>query len=283
MRYAHILARVTDSPWLITEPALHAIADLLEARIFSAALAADPGAESDERAEPLAVSEPIPGVAVISVRGLLGKHLSMMEMLCGGADYDVICGLIDEAARDAHVSALVLTLDSPGGTAVGCAEAFARINAIRAETGKKIWAFCDTKCCSGAMYLAAACDGIYCTPTASLGCVGAMLTIEDRSAQLATQGIRRLTIKSASMKDIGNPDRAPTPEELTELQTRIDYLGGMFRRDVLAGRPHVAPEVFEKGLTYFGEQAVAVGLADAVIPSLALLVSELTAPVSPAA
>lgn len=273
MRYAHILARVTDSPWLITEQALSAITALLEARIFSAAA---PVTTEDERAEPLAITEKAAGVAVISLRGILGKHLSMLEMMCGGCDFDMVAGLIDEAAHDESVSAIVLHLDSPGGTAVGCAETYARINAIRAETGKKIYAFCDTKACSAAYYLACACDGVFCTATASLGCIGSMLTIEDRSGELAAKGIRRLTIKSASMKDIGNPDRAPTPEELTELQQRIDFLGGMFKRDVLAAREHVAPEVFAKGLTYFGEQAVAVGLADRVVPSLETLVAELT-------
>lgn len=277
MRYAHILARITDSPWLITEPALGAITDLLEARIFSAGAPRLAAEMADENSDPVAVVAKAVGVALISARGILGKHLSMMEMMCGGCDYDLLAGLIAEAANDPEVRAIVLQLDSPGGTAVGCAETFARINAIRAKTGKEIYAFCDTKACSAAYYLAAACDGIVCTITASLGCIGSMLTIEDRSGQLAAQGVRRLTIKSASMKDIGNPDRPPTPAELSEIQQRIDFLGGLFKRDVLSGRGDVSPEVFEKGLTYFGEQAVAMGLADRVVASLDDFVAELEA------
>lgn len=274
MRYAHILSRVTDSPWLITESALAAITQLLEARIHSTEhVIATPSA--DERSESITRIEPSPGVEVITARGMFGKHLSMMEMMCGGCDYDVIADLIAGAAADPAVRAIVLQLDSPGGTAVGCAESFARINAIRAQSGKKVYAFIDTRACSAAYYLAAACDGIFCTPTASLGCIGSILTIEDRSAELATKGIRRLTIKSASMKDIGNPDRAPTSAEISELQQRIDFLGAMFKRDVMAGRGRVADEVFEKGLTYFGEQAVVLGLADGVVNSLRDVVAQL--------
>lgn len=277
MRYAHILARVTDTPWLITEQSLSAITQLLEARILSGVSAVNAAAE-DEPSDPIAIVEKPPGIAVISVRGILGKHLSMMEMMCGGCDFDLIARLVDDAAHDPEVRAIVLHLDSPGGTAVGCAETFARLNAIRESSQKEIYAFCDTKACSAAYYLAAACDGIYCTTTASLGCIGSMLTIEDRSGELAAKGIRRLTIKSASMKDIGNPDRPPSPAELSELQQRIDFLGAMFKRDVQAGRENgVAAEVFEKGLTYFGEQAVAVGLADHVVPSLDAFVAELEA------
>lgn len=277
MRYAHILARVTDSPWLITEQALSAITNLLESRIAGAAMQPMLEAGSDENSDPIAVTEKQSGVAVITVHGIFGKHLSGMEMMCGGCDFDVVANLIDEAASDPDVRAIVLHIDSPGGTAVGCAEAFAQINGIREKTKKEIYAFCDTRLCSAAYYLACACDGIFCTVTATLGCIGSMLTIEDRSGELAAKGVRRLTIKSASMKDIGNPDRPPTVEELSELQKRIDFLGGMFKADVTAARESVAPEVFAKGLTYFGAQAVEVGLADKVVPSLAAFVAELEA------
>jgi ClpP class serine protease len=276
MRYAHILSRLTDSPWLITEPALSAITNLLEARLLSAAMAQTAPEKSDEREDALAVDTAAP-VPVIKLRGVLGKHLSLMEMACGGCDFDLLGNLIEEAMRDPASSSVVIHVHCPGGEATGCAETFARINTIRAETGKKLYAFCDTRVCSAGYYLAAACDGMFCTPTAQLGCIGSMLTIEDRSGELAAKGIRRLTIKSASMKDIGNPDRAPTPEELSELQKRIDYLGSMFKRDMNAARPGISAEVFEKGLTYFGEQAVAVGLADAVVPSLAALIDQISA------
>lgn len=276
MRYAHLLSRLTGTPWLITEDSLTAITDLLEARIFSGAAFAEAAAAEDGRADPVAIEDVSSPVALIRAHGIFGKHLSMMEMMCGGGcDYDVVTNLVAEAAADPGVRAIVLHFNSPGGMAVGAAEGYAEINRIRALSGKLVVAVCDTKCCSAAMYLASACDAVYCTPSAQMGSVGAMLTIEDRSAKLATDGRRRLTIKSAAMKDIGNPDRAPTPEELAVLQNRIDYLGAMFVRDVQAGRPGVAAEVFEKGLSYFGEQALAVGLVDAVVPSIASVIAQL--------
>jgi capsid assembly protease len=274
MRYAHLLSRVTGTPWLITESALSSIADLLESRIFAAPLPM-PAAEPSEApsAPPLQITKTI---AVVPVHGILGKHLSMMETMCGGCDFDAVTAMVATAAANPAVSAVVLALNSPGGTATGCAEAYARLTEIRQTTGKRLFAFTDVRACSAAYYLAAACDGVFCTPSSELGSIGAMLTIEDRSGQLATEGRRRLTLKSASMKDIGSPNRPPTAEEISELQQRVDYLGTMFRRDVQAGRLSIAPEVFEKGLTYFGEQAVALGLADAVVPSLEALIAELS-------
>lgn len=275
MRYAHLLSRVTGTPWLITESALSSIADLLEARIFAAPLPA-PMSEPSER-PPVPAVQITQAIAVVSVHGILGKHLSSLETMCGGCDFDAVTSMVAAAAADPSVSAVVLSLNSPGGTATGCAEAYARLGEIRQVTGKRLYAFTDARACSAAYYLAAACDGVFCTASSELGCIGTIMSIEDRSGALAAAGVRRLTFKSASMKDIGSPYRAPTPEETSELQQRVDFLGAMFRRDVQAGRPGIAPEVFEKGLSYFGEQAVALGLADAVVPSLEALIAELSA------
>jgi signal peptide peptidase SppA len=270
MRYAHILSRFTGTPWLITESALSSIASLLESRIHAAPSPA-PSAEPSEVPEPESLQVKST-VAVVPVHGILGKHLSMMETMCGGCDFDAVTAMVATAAADPSVSAIVLALNSPGGTATGCAEAYARLGEIRQHAGKPLYAFTDARACSAAYYLAAACDAVFCTSSSEIGSIGTILSIEDRSGQLAAAGVRRFTFKSASMKDIGSPWRAPTPEESTELQQRVDYLGGMFRRDVEAGRSEIAPEVFEKGLTYFGEQAVAVGLADAVVANLESLI-----------
>lgn len=277
MRFVHILSRLTDTPWLITEPALKAITDLLEARISSSA---DASAEINRKVDQTPVATGC--VAVVAVSGVLGKRLSSMETMCGGCDYDSVVSAVNEAARDPNVSTVILAFDTPGGTAVGAVEAYAEILRIRSETGKKVYAFTDTKAASAGYYMASACEKIFCTTSAVLGSIGAILTIEDQSGKLAGEGVRRLTIKSASMKDIGSPDRAPTSDELKELQARVDYLGATFKRDVLASRASVSNDVFEKGLTYFGDEAVAKGLADEVVPSLAALVKKMAATNNPA-
>lgn len=278
MKFAHILSRVTGSPWFITAEALSSITDLLDARLNgsrleSPALPAAPG--KDAGVAPTDAVQISHGVAVVSISGILGKRLSMMETGCGGCDYDEVVSRVATAAADSNVRSIVLMVDSRGGAATGCTEAHAALLAIRERSGKPLYAYVDTLAASAGYYLAAAADAIFCTTTAQLGCIGSMLTVTDRSAALNAAGIRRFTIKSASMKDIGNPDRAATPEEMAVLQESIDYLGGIFKRDMQAARPQIAAEVFEKGLTYFGEQARAVGLVDELLPDLATLLSQL--------
>lgn len=275
--YPHILAALRSEPWFITDAAFNSIADLVLARVAGGVLADAGGAapaSSDEEQD--APPEPVPSVAVIRCHGILGKNLGLMERACGGVDYDALVEQIAKSAATPGVENIVVSFSTPGGHAIGCAEAFDAICDIRAQFGRPILGFVGARCCSAGMYLAGACDGILATRTAELGSIGCMLTLEDRSGANDQARIKRYTIKSATMKDIGNPDRAPTPEELSTLQARVDYLGGIFRADMQSARPQISPEVYEKGLTYMGAQAVTMGLADELVPSLAAVVASLS-------
>lgn len=270
MRYAHILARVTDSPWLITETGAAAVTALLNSRLAAEAVPAPQPAEGD-RPEPAAKR---PGVALISVRGIIGKHLGMMELMCGGVDVDAIVAEVRSALQDPEVSAVLLHLDSPGGSASGIPEAFAQLLELRQQAGKDLVAFVDGRCCSAAMYLAAACGAIFCTPTAQLGSVGCVMQIAFRAMKNAAEGVEVRTYKYGKFKDLGNPNRPPTAEEEALIQARVDFLGQMFEADMRRARPELKEEVFD-ALVYFGAKAVEVGLADEVVPSLEALIEQL--------
>lgn len=270
MKFAHILSRVTSEPWFITSDALSSIISLLEARLASGVLmegGAAPAAEEDDATEAV-----LPDVAVVRVHGLLGQHLSLMERMCGGVDYQGIIERFAAAVADPAVSAIVLHFNTRGGMAIGCGECYGQLVRLGASTDKPVIAFVDGLCCSAGMYLASACDAIVCTESAMLGSIGTILTVEDHTEKNTKEGVKKFAIKSASMKDIGSPDRPMTEAERTILQQRVDFLGGMFIRDFTAGRlaagATVAPEVFATGLTWFGAQAVEKGLADEVVPSL---------------
>lgn len=270
MKFAHILSRLTSDPWFITPDALAAITSLLEARLASGVLMADGAAA--EPADDEAAAPVIPAVAVLRVHGIFGQHLSLMERICGGVDYNTVVERVAAAIADPAVSAIILHINSRGGMAVGCGECYGQLARLRASTSKPMIAFVDGVCASAAMYLAASCQAIVCTESAQLGSIGTILTVEDHTEKNAKEGIKRFSIKTASMKDIGSPDRVMTDEERAVLQARVDFLGGMFIRDFTAGRATVgavvSPEVFTTGLTWFGQQALDRGLADEVVPSL---------------
>lgn len=271
MKFAHLLARATGTPWLITESGGSAVSALLNSRLASTALV--PSADAAEIAD-TAWAELSPGIALIPVRGILGKNLGMMETLCGGCDVDRVLSSIEDAAASSAIAKIVLHVDSPGGAATGIPEAHAAILRLSAESQKPIYAFVDGQCCSGGVYLAAACDAIFCTRSAMLGSVGAITQLKLRVMANAAEGIEVRTYKHGKFKDLGNPNRPPTPEEEALIQARIDHIGNLFAADMKAARPQLAAEVFD-ALVYYGPDAVRVGLADEMVSDLASLTEHL--------
>lgn len=280
MKFAHVLSRLTGAPWFITEDALIRITDLLEARMAGGIPVAGPvfPSELDDEGDDDLPAE-TPGVGVIEINGVLGSHLSLMERMCGGCDYGDIVAQARGYAMDPGISQVVMHfMTCPGGTATGCPEAFAALRAIKSEFGKPFLAAITGQCCSAGYYLAAACDTIVATESSMVGSIGTMREVTDRSAQLAAAGVKRFVIKSASMKDIGNPDRAMSDEEKNHLQAMTDYLGGLFKRDMQSARPGIAAEVFTTGLPYYaGKDGVALGLIDGVVSDFGLLLGSLAA------
>lgn len=268
MKFAQVLSRLTGQPWFITEDALVSLTDLMAARLaLPAGVAAMPMpmAPDEEDDEPLPAA--VPGVARIVVNGVLGNHLSLMERSCGGVDFGALVEQVRTAAYDPNVAKVLLHFQvCPGGTANGCPETFAALRELRAESGKPFVALITGMSCSAGYYLAATCDSIVATESAMTGSVGAMRMVMDRSEAMAKEGIKRFAIKTARMKDIGNPDRPATQEEMGVLQAMTDHLGALFKRDMLTARPGIAAEVFDTALPYYATDALRLGLIDAIVP-----------------
>lgn len=275
MKFAHIAARLASTPWLIREESLRAVLSLVETRAAAASPRAsllDTMPEEPDDAEPAIVD----GVAVITVSGILGKRLSMMETACGGCDYDDVVAEVEKAAFSlSSPRGVVLVFDSPGGTVVGCPEAHRALAAIVDAADRPIVAFTDTQCCSAAYYLASACTHIYATETADVGSTGTKLVLRDDSVAIAQAGVKFHVFKSGTMKDIGASYRPPTEAEAARLQAVVDAHAAKFRADVLAVRPQVQPAAFETALFYFGAEAEALGLVDAIVPDLRSVVAQL--------
>lgn len=271
MKFAHVLSRFQNSAWYIREESLVAVAALLESRLNGVALSLpDAPAKSDPVSTEIAS-----GVAVVDIEGMLGKRLSLMETMCGGCDYDSVLDEVEAAPSLPAVSACILRIDSPGGTVVGCSEAFSRLRALCASTSKPVVAFTETECCSAAYWLASATDAIYATPSSMVGSTGAKIVLREQSEKDVREGVKFTVFKSGTMKDIGSPHRPVTEEEAKVLQARVDQMGADFRSGVLSERPGVAPECFTSALFYSAAEGLSLNLVDQVVSSLAEVVADL--------
>lgn len=277
MKFAHLYAQALSTPWFITEPALESVNRLLLARIRGVdtpvAYRSTDHEEEIEAPAPMVLRGP---VAVISLHGICARRVSNLAAQCGAVDYGMLARTIEQALADNRVTAAILDIDSPGGAAIGCAETFAAIRAAQARHPEKMLvALTSGEACSAAYYLGAACAQFYSTESALTGNIGAKLRLLDQSGALAAAGIKETTIKSASMKDIGNPNRPATEAELQHIQSLVDTMGGLFVRDMRAARPQIDETLYETGLFYHGEQALAHGLVDGLVGSLDELIEAL--------
>lgn len=253
----------------------------LDARALDAALHLD--APSAGWAQPSAdVMTRVPvknGVAVVRVRG----------MLCAsdwwGETYPDVLERVGAAIGASEVRAVVLALDSPGGTTSGLFDAMRRLRtakAAAAAAGKRLVAHVATQATSAAYGLASCCEEVVIDETACVGSIGVLSTLSSRVDQLAQEGVDVRVIASGAEKTDGHPAVPISEAAVARAQERVAALAELFFSEIAAGRPSLtvdAQRALEAGVRY-GRQAIAAGLADRVGTLDALLAS--LAPAAPA-
>ena len=190
----------------------------------------------------------------------------------GGLFADATCSpeyikaVLSRAEADERVKAVVLRIDSPGGT-VGASELIAReVARFRERTGLPVYAQINGLGCSGGYYIAAACEKIHIQPSAITGSIG-VIAIFPKYKKLADKvGFEEVVIKSGALKDIGNGMRDMNDEERAVLQGLIDSNYDGFLAWILQNRPQVGDrEALKKaadGRIYTAAQALELKLVD---------------------
>ena len=176
--------------------------------------------------------------------------------------------ILNKAENDSAIKAVILRIDSPGGT-VSASEVIAReIAEFRKRTGIPVFAQINGMGCSGAYYIAAACDRIHMQPSAMSGSIG-VIAMFPKYRNLADKiGYEQVVIKSGALKDIGSGMRDMTDEERTVLQSVIDNDYRGFLDWIMKNRPVIndreALVKIADGRIYTAQQAVEKKLADQV-------------------
>lgn len=176
--------------------------------------------------------------------------------------------VLRKAAEDDLVRAVVLRIDSPGGT-VSASEVIAReVAAFRKKTGKPVFAQITGLGCSGAYYVAAPCTSIGIQPSGIAGSIG-VIAVFPKYRKLADKvGLDQVVMKSGAMKDIGSGMRDMTDDERKVLQGMIDADYHAFLNWVVANRPQIGTveqlKPIADGRIYTADQAAHHKLVDRV-------------------
>ena len=188
-------------------------------------------------------------VAVVDVTGIISKS-------------DATIKLIHAYRDDPSVKAIVMRIDSPGGSVAPVQEIYTELEKIE----KPIVASMGGSAASGGYYIACAADTILANPGTLTGSIGVIMQFTRMKGLYDKVGLEHQVIKSGQFKDTGSPFRTLTEAEQAVLQATVDDVYNQFVDTIAEARSHLLTrtEVIElsDGRIFSGKQALDSKLID---------------------
>lgn len=171
---------------------------------------------------------------------------------------------LDKAANNSHIKAVVLRVDSGGGTATAGEEMAAYVREFSESTGKPVVVSSASMNASAAYEISSQADYIYTAKTTAIGSIGTVMQVTDLSGLMEKLGITVDNIASSDSKDSSYGTRPLTEDERIYYQAMVDQINETFIQTVAKGRDMDVDAVraLATGLTFTGITAVENGLAD---------------------
>ncbi|MDD4953188.1 MAG: signal peptide peptidase SppA, partial [Desulfovibrionaceae bacterium] len=170
------------------------------------------------------------------------------------------------AEKDKEVGAVVLKIDSPGGTTTGSDVLYHEIRAFRERSKKKVVACMMGLAASGGYYVALPADRIVASPTTITGSVGVVFFRPKVVGLMDMIGVEVEVSKSGRNKDMGSPFRPSTEEELGIMNSIIERFAGRFLDLVKEHRRIQGPALDQVSTArvFTADQALGLGLVDGI-------------------
>ncbi|MCK8602761.1 signal peptide peptidase SppA [Desulfoferrobacter suflitae] len=171
------------------------------------------------------------------------------------------------AQKDDHIKAVVLQINTPGGSTTASDILYQEIVRFKRKSNVKVVAAMMDVAASGGYYICLPCDYIIAHPTTVTGSVGVLFITPKVIGLMAKIGLEVEISKSGENKDMGSPFRAATEAENQIVQGLIDELGQRFIDLVGKHRKHVSQDELARiatGRIYLANQALKVGLVDEI-------------------
>lgn len=208
-------------------------------------------------------------LAVVGVAGArLGKdvwapgHVARLAVTGVIVDDPYRSRALDEAQKDSSLKALIVRIDSPGGTVVGGEELFRRLRSLAARV--PVVAVLGQTAASGGYMTALGADWIIARDGTITGSIGVIMQTADVTGLLGKLGVSMEQIKSSPLKAVPNPFEPLTDEGRRAVKSVIDDTYRMFV-DMVAERRRLDPEAALRvadGRIFTGRQAKALLLVD---------------------
>lgn len=211
--------------------------------------------------------EKAPKVAMIDVRGLIASVDTGLIVASGGNPVDDLVARLDKAGQDPQVKAVILRVNSPGGTVAASESMYREIRAFRKRTGKPVVASMAEVATSGGYYISLAADRIVAQPSSVTGSIGVLFQTFNVSEGMSRWGIESRAVVSRPNKDLASPFEPPVDEHYRILQGLVDEFYEQFCGLVAERRSSIDTadmETVTDGRVFTGATAHQLGLVDAV-------------------
>ena len=268
MKSPHQIDRIAqlifNTPWAITPDYLGVVVDVVTRRLEGRALS---------ESEIAAVTAARPSmqtqgaIAVVPVFGLIANRMNLMSDISGGTSVDQLRSQIRAQDHDPDVSAIVLDVNSPGGTVHGVFELAEEIRGLSTRTAAVI----NDTGGSAAYALASATDEIVATPSALVGSVGIVFKHRDESEAEAKLGVKTTIITSDESKAAANTHEPLSDPARARLEALVEHFRAMFVDAVVKGRnaagQHLQAATVQtkwKAEVYTATEALGIGMIDRI-------------------
>jgi protease IV len=214
-------------------------------------------------------------IAIIEVEGMLANARVGGLLQASENNVSLFTQELEKAETDPEVKAVVLRVNSPGGTVTAADTMYEQVLRFKQKTHKPVIASTQEVAASGAYYVSCAADKIVAQPTSVVGSIGVIFSNFDVTDGLARIGVQSRAVHSGTLKEMGSPFKHETPLESAVMQEMVNEYYIRFTTVVKQNRPSVkemppAPPATQppdyagvfSGRVWSGTRAVELGLAD---------------------
>ncbi|HJR01978.1 MAG TPA: signal peptide peptidase SppA [Methylomirabilota bacterium] len=208
-------------------------------------------------------------ILLLDLSGVLSEDLPSFSIGAPPPRVPLLARVREElrkAEEDERVKALIVRINSPGGTITASDILYHELQAFKTRKKVPVIAVIMDVGASGGYYAALAADTIVVNPTTITGSIGVVMITVNAQGLLEKIGVAPLAIKSGPMKDAGSPFRSLTEPERAVFQGIIDDMYGRFVGLIVQSRrmPEERVRGLADGRVYTADQALRLGLVDRI-------------------
>lgn len=262
MKDLHLIRFALDNEWALLPSK---ITDMMGVLAFHAA----GHKHTPEEIQALVGESAEPGkkgaTAILPLRGVIAHRAGGMQESSGGASVERFTAMFRSVMTNDAIGAVIIDVDSPGGTVSGVQEIVAEMLAMRGK--KPVVAVANSLMASAAYWIASAADEVVSIPSGTVGSIGVFTAHQDLSKALEKEGVKVTLISAGKFKVAGNPFEPLSDDEKAVIQARVDDAYGLFVKDVAAGRRVSVSDVksgFGQGRAVPAKEALAAGMIDRI-------------------